>query len=116
MAAADNIEQELNDIIEGKPMRYMARQYGRDYIKNRRAYHEYASAMVLEETGDLDKSCKILGVGFKEALLDEYAKGQNDGIKTAFRAVHDMVQADIDGGATYETNLLKKIEIIIERM
>lgn len=115
-ARADDIEAELNDIIEGKPMRYMARQYGRDYIKNRRAYHEYASAMVLEETGDLEKSCKILGVGFRETLLDEYAKGQNDGIKTAFVAVRDMLRADVDAGAKYEENLLKRIITMIERM
>lgn len=52
-AASDDVEQQLNDIIAGLPLREMARKYGRDYIKNRRVYNDYAAMILCEETGTL---------------------------------------------------------------
>lgn len=39
----------INDLIEGKPLREMAKKYGRDYIKNRRAYEDFAKDVIREE-------------------------------------------------------------------
>lgn len=115
-AKADDLEQELNDIIEGKPLRYMARQYGRDYIKNRKAYHEYASQMVLEETGDINKSCAVLGVGYDQLLYEERSKAHADGLQAGLKAIHTMVAHDVQQGATYNNDLLKKIEMLIQHL
>lgn len=52
-AQADDVEAQLQAIIDGTSHREMARRYGRDYIKNHKAYKEYALLMVVEETGEL---------------------------------------------------------------
>lgn len=52
-AYADDVESQLQAIIDGTSHREMARRYGRDYIKNHKAYKEYALLMVVEETGEL---------------------------------------------------------------
>lgn len=44
------VDEMLNDIINKKPMRFLAKKYGKDFMKNHRAYREFASIVVLEET------------------------------------------------------------------
>lgn len=115
-AKADDIEQELEDIINGEPLRYMARRYGRDYIKNRKAYHEFASQMILQESGDLNLSCKILGVGFDQMLYEERSKAHADGLRTGLKAIQTLVAHDIQQGATYNNALLAKIDMLIQNL
>lgn len=46
------VDEMLNDIISKKSMRYLAKKYGKDFIKNHRAYREFASLVVLQETNN----------------------------------------------------------------
>lgn len=50
---ADDVEQQLQDILDGVSFRDMARKYGRDYIKNYKAYGEYALMMACEEGAEI---------------------------------------------------------------
>lgn len=60
-ASADECERMIQDIIDGVPSREMARRYGRDYMKNHGKYREFASCVVLEETGNIDMAQRIAG-------------------------------------------------------
>lgn len=81
-ANEESIDNMLNDIIDRKPLRYMAKSYGRDYIKNFKSYNEFAGRVYLEETGDLTKALDIMGMAenfTKQQLNIEYRKGVADG-------------------------------------
>lgn len=49
---SEEIDQLIQDCIENKPEREMARKYGRDYIRNRRTYREFAAIVQYQETGE----------------------------------------------------------------
>lgn len=48
-AAEDECEQMIDDIINRVSMRQMARKYGKDFIKNHRAYRDFAFKVYSEE-------------------------------------------------------------------
>lgn len=54
-AKEDANEEFLNDLICQKPRREMARKYGRDYMKNYRAYEEFARMIITTEIYQLEK-------------------------------------------------------------
>lgn len=56
---ADETEQLLQDIIDHVPQREMCRRYGRDYMKNYQSYKNFASLVVLEETGDFERALRM---------------------------------------------------------
>lgn len=82
-ASADDVEGQLDDIIKGTPLREMARKYGRDYIKNRRAYNEYAAMVVCEETGVLP--LHLLADPIVEKMNEQRRQAANDGYEEALR-------------------------------
>lgn len=82
-ATADDVEQQLNDIIAGLPLRDMARKYGRDYIKNRRAFVDYAAMIVCEETGTLPMH--LLADPIAEKINDLRRQAANDGYEEALK-------------------------------
>lgn len=49
----DDVEELIDDMIKNLSWREMARKYGRDYMKNYKAYQQYALNVALEETGDI---------------------------------------------------------------
>lgn len=109
---ADETECLLNDIIEGKPMREMARKYGRDYMKNHRAYREYAGLVVIEESQDIQKGLQIMG-GL-DAFVDEQRRLANQagvatGMNEVLRALGAYVDTEVANGATYLKNIQELI-------
>lgn len=106
-------ESLIDDIIIGKPLREMAKKYGRDFMKNRKQYCEFASLVVLEEEGDFEKAFKIMGNGLDQhieevkhlATREAYAEGE---YKTAAAICH-LLQSEVDSGATY---LQKTLDIM----
>lgn len=94
-ATADDVEQQINDIIAGVPLRDMAKKYGRDYIKNRRAYNEYAAMVACEETGVLP--LHLLADPITEKINELRRQAANDGYEEALRvsnALWNMAASD----------------------
>lgn len=52
---AEEIDQLVQDCINNVPERNMAQKYGRDYIKNRRVYREFAAIVRFQETGEIEE-------------------------------------------------------------
>lgn len=50
---AEEVDQLIQDCIENVPERQMAQKYGRDYIRNRRTYKEFAAIVQYQETGEI---------------------------------------------------------------
>lgn len=97
IANEESIDNMLNDIIDGKPMRYMAKAYGRDYIKNRKAYHDFAGDVYFEESGDFDGAFLIASVG---SAFDSKAmnKALRDGVSYGFeRAITVLAESEDNG-------------------
>lgn len=115
-ALADDIEQELQDCIDGVPFREMARRYGRDYIKNWKSYKEYASNVVFEETLDVSKALAVQSSALDVAMIERerecLSSGYKAGTKDALNALYTYVSAQVEHGATY----LKDIEKLIFNM
>lgn len=92
-AKEDECEQLLDDIIEGVSCRTMARKYGRDFMKNHKAYREYAAMVVLEESGDIEKAAKIANNGFayweKQAEREAFENGVVHAINRAYELIVD---------------------------
>lgn len=91
---ADEVEGLLNDIVRGLPMREMARKYGRDYIKNRKAYTEYAGLMALEEGADLDTFIRITRNPIEEHINELRKEAFDDGVKSGLREVEHIIHND----------------------
>lgn len=100
-ATEDNNESLLDDIIAGKPMREMARKYGRDFIKNYRSYRAFASEVVLEETGDIDQAMKLQ----RSAIEDYTATREKDAYCQGIRHAVDLCMERIDNGKDVTTAL-----------
>lgn len=86
-ADADEVEQLLQDIVDGVSSREMARRYGRDYVKNVKAYRSYAGAMLFEETGDLTRALEVERGGAMCHVIErekhlEYRAGCADAINS----------------------------------
>lgn len=109
VAKADECEQLLNDIIDNVSCREMARRYGRDFIKNHKAYREYAAMVVLEEDGDIDKASKIAGNGFEFWKQEAQREAFEDGVVTALNRVYDIVTNEENGYSKTTRNDLKKV-------
>ena len=93
-ATMEENENLLEDIIAEKPMREMARKYGRDFMKNYKTYRAFASEVVLEETGDLDKAMKLL-----RTILEDYtAKMEKDAYCHGIRHTVNLCIQRIDEG------------------
>lgn len=90
---AESVDNMLNDIIEGKPMRYMAKVYGRDYIKNRKAYHDFAGDVYMEETGDWQKAYLIAKQGCETACRRAMAESYADGATTMLKHIREKAIA-----------------------
>lgn len=82
-ATAEDIDEQINDIIAGVPLRQMAKKYGRDYIKNRRAYNEYAMMVACEETGTLP--LHLIADPVMEKMNQLRRQAANDGYEEALR-------------------------------
>lgn len=80
---AEDIDQQINDIIAGVPLRIMAKKYGRDYIKNRRVYNDYVAMIVCEETGALPMH--LLADPVAEKINDLRRQAANDGYEEALK-------------------------------
>ena len=50
---AKEVDQLIQDCIENVSERQMAQKYGRDYIRNRRTYKEFAAIVQYQETGEI---------------------------------------------------------------
>lgn len=50
---AEEVDQLIQDCIDNLPERAMAKKYGRDYIRNRRIYREFAAIVRFQETGEI---------------------------------------------------------------
>lgn len=83
VATEADIEQQINDIIAGVPLRIMAKKYGRDYIKNRRSYNDYAAMIVCQETGTLP--LHLLADPVAEKINDLRRQAANDGYEEALK-------------------------------
>lgn len=97
-------ESFLNDLIAQKPRREMAKKYGRDYMKNHKAYAEFAGLVVLEETGDIDKAFALMDG--TTARLDEARKqarvlGELDGQRLVIDSLSQYVEKRIERGESY---------------
>lgn len=94
-AKADDTAQMIDDIISGKPLREMARKYGRDYMRNRRHYEDFCKDIILEEMGEREDLHAIAEQTYVDMrrLAIENARDQalNDGIMEAFTAVGDSI-------------------------
>lgn len=110
---ADNNEKLLDDLIEGLPCREMARRYGRDFMKNHKAYREYAAMVVIEEDGDLEKACKIASNGFEYLRQEAERAAFEDGVITALTRVYDIVVDEENG---YCKSTIKDIKNIYKKM
>lgn len=110
---ADECESLIDDIISGVSLREMARKYGKDFMKNRKSYNEFAAMVIMEEEGDFEKAFRIMGNGFNQhieevkhlAAREAYTKGE---YKTAAALCH-LLQSEVDSGATY---LQKTLDIM----
>lgn len=80
---ADEVESLIDDIINGVPLRDMARRYGRDYMKNSSAYRRYAADVVLEETGDLVRALQICR--YEQRVLDQVANEATEHVLTCVK-------------------------------
>lgn len=91
---ADECESLIQDIIDHVPSREMARRYGRDFMKNRKSYLEFASIVLMEETGDFEAAFKLTTDGFDyvlhQAQKQSYIDGVRDGLMQAYEAVVDQ--------------------------
>lgn len=96
-AKEDECEQLLNDIIAGTSCRTMARRYGRDFIKNHKAYREYAAMVVLEEEGDLDKAAQIANNGFAYWQQQAEKTAFENGVYHALNRVYETIVDDENG-------------------
>lgn len=96
-AKEDECEQLLDDIIAGTSCRTMARRYGRDFMKNHKAYREYAAMVVLEEEGDLDKAAQIANNGFTYWQQQAEKTAFENGVFHALNRVYETIVDDENG-------------------
>ena len=100
----DENETLLNDVIAQKPRREMARKYGRDYMKNHKAYAEFAGLVVLEETGDIERAFALMDG--TTARIDEVRKqartmGEIDGATAVLNSLAEYVDKRIERGESF---------------
>ena len=94
----------LNDLIARKPHREMAKKYGRDYMKNHKAYAEFAGLVVLEETGDIERAFALMdGTTAKldEARKQARAMGEIDGATAVLNSLAEYVDKRIERGESF---------------
>lgn len=109
-ANADEVEQLLQDIIDGIPAREMARRYGRDYVKNVKSYRHYAGEIVFEETGDLTKAGFIAnGAGFEGLLQQEFNNARRNGMSTALKTLANYMDSRVRAGDSYLKPVVEEI-------
>ena len=108
-AKEDECEQLLDDLIAGTPCRTMARRYGRDFMKNHKAYREYAAMVILEEEGDLEKASQVAGNGFAIFQQEAQRKAYEDGVVTALNRVYDLVVDEENGYSKATKDDFKKL-------
>lgn len=114
-ANAEEVDQLLQDIIDGVPAREMARRYGRDYVKNVKAYRHYAGLVVWEEEGDLTKADKIANGGGLEYLIErERNNAMREGMATALKVLHNHCSSRIKAGDTYLKDVAEDIKTMLK--
>ena len=112
-ADADEVEQLLQDIIDGVSAREMARRYGRDYVKNVKSYRHYASEIVFEEEGDLTKAGSIANGGAFESLLErEMNNATREGMTTALKVLANHFESRVNAGDSYLKTVVEDIRIM----
>lgn len=124
---ADETSQMIDDIINGKPLREMARKYGRDYMRNRRHYEEFCKDIILEEMGerqDLNAIAEQTYIDMRRLALENAKdQGLNDGIMEAFTAIGDsignlyddanpMLQSFLDEHSLNACDILKLVSLM----
>lgn len=108
-AKSDECEQLLDDLISGVSCRTMARRYGRDFMKNHKAYREYAAMVILEEEGDVEKASQVAGNGFAFWQQEAQRKAYEDGVVAALNRVYEMVVDEENGYSKTTKDDFKKL-------
>lgn len=108
-AKEDECEQILDDIISGTSARTMARRYGRDFMKNHKAYREYAAMVILEEGGDIEKAYQVAGNGSAYWQQEAQRKAYEDGVVAALNRVYEIVVDEENGYSKKTKDDFKKI-------
>ena len=108
-AKENECEQLLDDIISGTSARTMARRYGRDFMKNHKAYREYAALVILEEEGDIEKASQVAGNGFAYWQQDAQRKAYEDGVVAALNRVYEIVVDEENGYCKTTRDDFKKL-------
>lgn len=108
-AKEDECEQLLDDIIAGTSCRTMARRYGRDFMKNHKAYREYAAMVILEEEGDIEKASQVAGNGFHYWQQQAQREAYEDGVIHALNRVYEMVVSEENGYSNATKDDFKKL-------
>ena len=111
---ADETESLLNDLIARRPMRELARKYGRDFMKNHRTYMAFAIDVQLEEgtitleealaRGDSILAEKAMGEARKAR-----SKGFYEGVAVAFSEILEEVGDRIGHGDSFLRDLEQKL-------
>lgn len=108
----DENESFLQDIIDGVPMREMARRYGRDYMKNFKAYREFAlNVMVQEGTITIDQLMESGDSVISDEMLNRVRTstetGYRKGVVMGFNELREYLADRVKAGDSFLRDTLK---------
>lgn len=102
-ASEDENEQLINDIIARTPSRQMARKYGRDYMKNHKAYKQFAAEILLEEGGSIDAAFALT-----ESIMDtRIQKEMKDSFEMGTASAVAYIRQRVSQGLTFAEAVLE---------
>lgn len=91
---ADETEQLLQDILDEVPQREMCRRYGRDYMKNYQQYKNFASLVVLEETGDFERALRMRDSLEKSQIREAQQLAMERTLKFAWETIMESFETE----------------------